>query len=153
MEITKKEFEQMQNDPWLLFLAGLSGIDLKKVKWEDIKNKYEVEEESKPETVTKKEYIKPETKELPKFVMTKDQFRGFCGDYNALVKTIKTLEHVYGISLDSPASGKNISELVRNIIWNFVRIIFGDENADDIADFLYGNSNFDSSDALYEELT
>ena len=37
-------------------------------------------------------------------------------------------------------------------MYYFVRIIFGDDNADDIADFIYGNSNFDSAEQLYEEL-
>ena len=33
-----------------------------------------------------------------------------------------------------------------------MRIIFGDENAEDIADFVFGNSNFDDVKSLYDEL-
>lgn len=104
-------------------------------------------------TIDKKQYEAPKCKEVSDFIMTKEQFKGFCTDYSELLNIVHKLEYVYGISFENPTTTKTLSELIRNIIWNFVRIIFGDENSDDIADFLYGNSNFDSPESLYDELT
>lgn len=105
------------------------------------------------EEKNKKPYEAPKCKELSSFVMNKEQFRDFCINYAKLLNAIKKLEYVYGISFEASSTENNMSELIRTIIWDLIRIIFGDENADDIADFLYGNSNFDSPDKLYDELT
>ena len=59
---------------------------------------------------------------------------------------------MFGIEFGDGGSGFSFTSKVNDIIWNFVRIIFGDENADDIADYIFGSSNFDSVKNLYEEL-
>ena len=101
----------------------------------------------------KKEYEAPKCKEEPSFIMSKEQFVNFCNKYSTLVQTINKIEYLYGISFNASSStNKSLDELVREIIWDFVILIFGEDNADDIADFIYGNSNFDSAERLYEEL-
>lgn len=111
-------------------------------KPKEIKN-----EQSKP----KKEYEKPEVKKLP-FLMTASQLEKFVKAYTELIEAEKKLSYLYGIELHDGESGFGFTSKVNEIIWNFVRIIFGDENADDIADYIFGNSNFDNVKSLYNEL-
>lgn len=99
----------------------------------------------------KKEYVKPEVKKLP-FIMTASQLEKFVKAYTELVEAEKKLSYLYGIELHDGQSGFGFTSKVNEIIWNFVRIIFGDENADDIADYIFGNSNFDNVKSLYDEL-
>lgn len=101
---------------------------------------------------SKKEYEKPEVKKLP-FLMTASQLEKFVKAYTELIEAEKKLSYLYGIELHDGESGFGFTSKVNEIIWNFVRIIFGDENADDIADYIFGNSNFDNVKSLYDELT
>ena len=104
-----------------------------------------------PHKEEKKEYVKPESKERS-FLMTESQLEKFIKAYRELLDAEKKLSYMFGIEFGDGGSGFSFTSKVNDIIWNFVRIIFGDENADDIADYIFGSSNFDSVKNLYEEL-
>lgn len=84
------------------------------------------------------------------FSMTEKQLEEFVRDYTDLENTFKKLEHTYGIDLD--AGPKSIYSQYNNIVWNLISCIFGDENREDIVDYCFGDSNFDTVEDLYEEL-
>lgn len=105
--------------------------------------------DDKPEE--KKEYVKPEAKPQP-FLMSASQLDRFVKAYRELIENEKKLSYLYGVEFNDGESGFGFPSKINEIIWNFVRIIFGDENAEDIADYIFGNSNFDSVEALYNEL-
>lgn len=86
------------------------------------------------------------------FVMSKQEFVKFIKAYSELMANKNKLSYLFGIELDEAPSGFSFVGKVQDIIWEFVRIIFGEDNRDDIADFVYGNSNFDTAEDLYEEL-
>ena len=111
----------------------------------------EVPEEPKKETTPKKEYVKPEVKEQP-FLMSASQLEKFVKTYRELLDTEKKLSYLYGIEFTDGESGFGFPSKVNEMVWNFIRIIFGDENAEDIADYVFGTSNFDSVESLYGEL-
>lgn len=153
MKLTEEQINEIKNDPLTRFTASILGMEVDDIV-ERVVRKYEEEHSKKEEckkSCEKKPYEAPKC-EVRNFLMTREQFRQFCLNYNELISIVKKLDYVYGISLNTQSGGKTLSELVRTIIWDFVRIIFGDENADDIADFLYGNSHFDSPEKLYDEL-
>lgn len=99
----------------------------------------------------KKEYVKPEVKEQS-FLMNASQLEKFIKTYRELLDTEKKLSYLYGIEFTDGESGFGFPSKVNEMVWNFVRIIFGDENAEDIADYVFGTSNFDSVESLYNEL-
>lgn len=99
----------------------------------------------------KKEYESPKC-ETKSFIMSKEQFVKFVNKYIELVNNLSKLSYLFGISFDVANCNFNFASTISEIIWDFVRLIFGDDNADDIADFIYGNSNFDSAEKLYDEL-
>ena len=99
-----------------------------------------------PEQVTKPE------EEKSNFVMSKEKFVKFVKDYQELVSAKNKLEYLFGIELEDAPSGFSFVGKIQDIIWDFIAIIFGEDNRDDIADFVYGNSNFDSAEQLYDEL-
>ena len=99
----------------------------------------------------KKIYEAPKC-EVKSFIMSKEQFAKFVNKYIELVNNLSKLSYLFGISFDFAKCNFNFASTVSEIIWDFVRLIFGDDNADDIADFIYGNSNFDSAEKLYDEL-
>ena len=99
----------------------------------------------------KKVYEAPKC-EVKSFIMSKEQFVKFVNKYTELVNNLSKLSYLFGISFDFAKCNFNFASTVSEIIWDFVRLIFGDDNADDIADFIYGNSNFDSPEKLYDEL-
>ena len=100
----------------------------------------------------KKEYIKPEVIKESHFLMDVKQLETFINNYRTLVEAGKKLSYTYGIEFQDSSSGFGFPSKVNEIIWDFVRIIFGDENTADIADYIFGNSNFDSVKSLYDEL-
>ena len=110
-----------------------------------------VPEEPKKEARLKKEYVTPEIKEQP-FLMSASQLEKFIKTYRELLDAEKKLSYLYGIEFTDGESGFGFPSKVNEMVWNFVRIIFGDENAEDIADYIFGASNFDSVESLYEEL-
>jgi hypothetical protein len=99
----------------------------------------------------KREYEAPKC-EVKSFIMSKEQFVKFINNYIELINNVAKSRYLFGVSFDNADCRYNIAEAIRGIIWDFVRLIFGDDNADDIADFVYGNSNFDSPEKLYDEL-
>lgn len=99
----------------------------------------------------KKEYEAPKC-EVKSFIMSKERFVKFVNKYTELVNSLSKLSYLFGISFDVAKCNFNFASTISEIIWDFVRLIFGDDNADDIADFIYGNSNFDSAEKLYDEL-
>ena len=170
MEINKENLNELRNNPLAHFIANTLGVDLSKLI-EDAEKQIEKEEKaSKPieEPVEKKrdfnelykkiaeqqkkQYVAPKCEQGRSFIMTKEQFKDFCSKYEELIGVIRKIEYFYGISFNAETTKPTLYNMVSSIIWNFVRIIFGDDNADDIADFLYGNSNFDSAESLYDEL-
>lgn len=114
-----------------------------------INKKEEVAVDNKQEE--KKEYVKPEAKSQP-FLMSASQLDRFVKAYRELIENEKKISYLYGVEFNDGESGFGFPSKINEIIWNFVRIIFGDENAEDIADYIFGNSNFDSVEALYDEL-
>lgn len=122
-----------------------------------IKKYYHTPEETKETESIKssekqKEYVKPEAKEQP-FLMSAEQLEKFINNYHSLIEAEKKLAYLFGVEFNDGNSGFGFPSKLNEIIWNFVRIIFGDENAEDIADYIFGNSNFDNVKSLYEELT
>lgn len=103
-------------------------------------------------TEEKKEYNKPTATEQP-FLMNQEQLENFINKYRALIEARKKVEYLFGIKFEDGGSGFDFTSKVNEIIWDFVRVIFGDENAEDIVDYVFGNSNFDSVERLYNELT
>lgn len=99
----------------------------------------------------KKTYEVPKC-EVKSFIMSKEQFVKFINSYIELINNVAKSRYLFGVSFDNADCRYNIAEAIRGIIWDFIRLIFGDDNADDIADFVYGNSNFDSPEKLYDEL-
>jgi len=99
----------------------------------------------------KREYEAPKC-EVKSFIMSKEQFVKFINNYIELINNVAKSRYLFGVSFDNADCRYNIAEAIRGIIWDFVRLIFGDDNADDIANFVYGNSNFDSPEKLYDEL-
>jgi len=111
----------------------------------------EVEKKESNKAQDKKEYVAPETTERT-FLMNEEQLEKFINNYTAIVEAVNKISYLYGIKFNDSDSGFSFPGKLNEIIWDFVRIIFGDENAEDIADYIFGNSNFDSVKALYNEL-
>lgn len=84
------------------------------------------------------------------FSMSKEELEEFINDYRDADSTVRKLEHAYGIDLR--ANEKSIYFKYNEIIWNLIDVIFGSDNRDDIADYVFGDSNFDTVEDLYEEL-
>lgn len=198
MAFTKKELEELRNDPIAQFVAALLGTTTDEVikdaekEMSRTQEPKKVKEEPKVETEEDKmgkrikaffdkmvedgkatatvedghphysikmddTYKDPapaeelvEEDENTSFSMTEKQLEEFVRDYTDLENTFKKLEHTYGIDLD--AGPKSIYSQYNNIVWNLIGCIFGDENREDIVDYCFGDSNFDTVDDLYEEL-
>lgn len=84
------------------------------------------------------------------FSMSKDELAEFIKNYTKLENTFRKLEHTFGIDLN--ANADSIYTQYNTIVWNLIEKIFGEDNRDDIADYVFGDSNFDTIDDLYEEL-
>ncbi len=202
MKITKKELEELRNNPFAKMMASMYNYDLndlikeaeKEIEEEtpkqapavntdnlfnpfsDISKRIQealdkrvadgtlsCREEKGPDGTIHKYYSsvqKPEENKaktdaktnVPNFVMSKSQFVKFIRDYRSVVDAIAKINYLYGIDFSTGESGFSLVGKTQEIIWDFIRIIFGDDNAEDIADYIYGNSNFDSAEKLYEEL-
>ena len=105
-----------------------------------------------PAEPTKPEKKVEEDKESGPFLMDVEQLKKFVKNYRELVAAQKKLGYIYGIKFDEGESGFGFPSKANEIIWDLIRIIFGEENREDIADFVCGNSNFDSVESLYNEL-
>lgn len=171
MKFNKEELAALKNDPFAKFVAGLLGTTV-----DDIIGDAEKEESRTNEEPTKnineaprntpsdnikdmngKKYEEPENPEelveedeSVDFKMTKDDLKDFVKKYTKLEETFRKLEHTYGIDLG--VGNNSIYVQANTIIWDLIGCIFGNENREDIVDFCFGDSNFDSIDDLYEEL-
>ena len=104
-----------------------------------------------------KDYEEPEPAEAlveedngTSFSMSKEELAEFVRDYTKLENTFRKLEHAYGIDMN--ASADSIYVQYNELVWTLIGKIFGEDNRDDIADYCFGNSNFDTVEDLYEEL-
>lgn len=101
-------------------------------------------------------YTEPESPETlvednnRSFSMSKGELAEFVSSYTKLENTFRKLEHTFGIDLN--ASADSIYTQYNAIVWNLIEKIFGSDNRDDIADYCFGDSNFDTVEDLYEEL-
>ena len=86
------------------------------------------------------------------FLMSKEQLENFVNKYRALIEARKKVEYLFGIKFEDGGAGFDFTSKINEIIWDFVRVIFGDENTEDIVDYVFGNSNFDDVKSLYDEL-
>lgn len=169
MKITKEILEELRKDKELQLLVDdvfglnlndiLDNIEIELENQKTIKDRSidiinkarEEENENKVNTEnTKEKYTTPKVENT--FLMNYEQFRKFIHDYSELINALKKMEYWYGISFKDNATGFSLIGKVNEIIWDLIGIIFGKDNREDIADYLYGNSNFDSPKSLYEEL-
>lgn len=86
----------------------------------------------------------------PDFVMSCEDLKDWINKYMALINEFRKLSVLYGINFNGQLG---IYQKTLDLIWSLIEKIFGQDNRDDIADFCYGNSNFDSVEDLYNELT
>lgn len=190
MKYTRKDLEELRNNPMAKYMAKMMGLNLNEIINDEIKNLNEPEDPfirarkeivadldklvelgildckeengakhytshvEVPKTATKEEVdnkVEPKF-ETNDFAMTLNQFKKFIKDYRELIAAQKKLSYLYGIKFEDGDSGFGFTNKINEIIWDLMRIIFKEENLEDIADFIFGNSNFDSEEALYNEL-
>ena len=174
MEINRENLEALRKDPVAKRLAGFLGLDLNDVVNETlveldhqeminkrakeiIKTLHEQEQNNiENNCTTKKPYSAPKVtvdESENRFAMTSEQLKKFVDDYTSVIEAVRKIDYLYGVKLDNVGNGFNLAGKVTEMIWDLIAIIFGEENREDIVDFIYGNSNFDSVKELYEELT
>lgn len=142
LDYTKNDIEKLRNDNLAKFLLGMVGLDPEKVFNEA---EAELEKENTPK-VEPTPVGEPNTS----FVLSQEQLKQFIDKYLEIEGTIKKLDYAYGVDLNSRAN--SIYTKYNDIIWSLIRAIFGSDNTDDISDYVFGNSNFDSVEDLYNEL-
>lgn len=86
-----------------------------------------------------------------RFTMSEEKLAKWIEDYRELENIFSKLSYLYGISFKGGTNG--IYERYNNLVWTLIESIFGEDNREDIADYVFGNSNFDSVKDLYAELT
>lgn len=174
MDITKENLEQLRKDRSMrLLVEDVFGLDLNEIidnvelelehqkmvekRSKEIVNEMKAKESEKEESTktftnihNKEKYETPKVEKT--FLMNYEQFRKFIEDYSELLNALKKIEYFYGLSFKDSSTGFSFVGKVNEIIWDLIGIIFGEDNREDIADYLYGNSNFDSPKDLYEEL-
>ena len=89
----------------------------------------------------------------PNFVMSKEQFVKFINDYQDLMNAFAKMKHIFGVDLNADGANWSFYDKTNHIIWSLLSCIFGKDNLDDISAFCFGDSNFDSAEQLYDELT
>lgn len=110
---------------------------------------YSVNEEKQEEEPTE-----TETEDsTPNFVMTKEDFVKFIGLYKELMNSFAKVKHIFGVDFNANGANWSFYDKTNEIIWGLLGCIFGKDNLDDISDFCFGDSNFDSAEQLYDELT
>ena len=146
MKYTKEYLENLRRDPLMKLFAEAFNADLDDIINNVIK---ESEKESKNNTAKKEQYVAPKTTCQK---ISENDLKTFVDSYTELENTIKKLEYQFGINFNSTNGTFSIHDSYNNIIWKLVRILLGDENAEQVADFVFGNSNLDTIHDLYEEL-
>lgn len=140
----------MRKDPEMKLMSKLLGFKLDDLV-DAIKKDYLENKESNKEGEQSKSdetYITPTTKE---FLLSKTDLESFINKYLALENMFKKLNYAFGIDLNSNTN--SIYTKYNELVWDLMRAIFGEENCEDILDYVFDNSNFDSVESLYNELT
>lgn len=157
-EFTKDDINELRKASVMKrMMADVFGLDLDAIldKIESEINEKEPNEQTGELQQNNETYITPEAnvKQIkPKLGMTYLEFESFINDFETLISSVKKVDYIYGINLTDTSNPTGISGKVSDVIWALVRALFGEENAEDIADYLYGNSNFDTPKDLFEEL-
>lgn len=150
--ITKEELEQLRKDESVRAFTDFFGIDFDEfIKQNEAMLAAEEKLKKARSSCPKEKYEAPKVEKT--FAMNIEQFKKFIRDYDELLKATKKIDYWYGIKFDADSTKFSLEGKVREIIWDLIGVIFGEDNKEDIADYLYGNSNFDSPEALYNELT
>lgn len=110
------------------------------------------------ETPESKEQLKNESKEdviedKPNFVMTKEEFAKFVANYKELENAFSKMKYIFGVDANANGAKFSFYDKFNEIIWDLIKTIFGEDNVEDICSYCFGNSNFDSAEQLYDELT
>ena len=166
MKYTEEEIEALKNNP-LMKLASIfanENIDdlvnsyLEEVEKQEAMNSAKAaikNEETIPETKTKDVILdhrydcqNPDelVEEGSKKTMKLEDFRKWVNDYQNLENLFRKLEYTFGITLNSIQVKHN------DLVWNLIKVIFGEDGEEKIADFCFGNSNFNSVEELYSNL-
>ncbi len=166
MKYTEEEINALKNNP-LIKLAGIftnESIDdlvnsyLEEVEKQEAMNSAKAaikNEETIPETKTKDVILDHQydcqnpdelVEEGSKKTMKLEDFRKWINDYQNLENLFRKLEYTFGITLDSIQVKHN------DLVWNLIKVIFGEDGEEKIADFCFGNSNFNSVEELYSNL-
>lgn len=166
MKYTKEEIDALKNNP-LMKLASIFANE----SIDDLINSYLEEVEKQEAMDSAKEAIKneetvPETKtkdvildhqydcqnpdelveEGPEGSMTLEKLHKWIVDYQNVESIFRKLEYTYGITLDS------IHEKYNDLVWDLIKVIYGESGREKIADFCFGNSDFESVTELYSNL-
>lgn len=140
----------MRKDPEMKLMSKLLGFKLDDlvdaIKKDYLENKESNKEDEQPKS--DEAYITPATKE---FLLSKTDLESFINKYLALENMFKKLNYAFGIDLNSNTN--SIYTKYNELVWGLMRAIFGEENCEDILDYVFDNSNFDSVESLYNELT
>ena len=150
-----ERLEEMRKDPAMRFIAKALRLNLDELIDGAIK---EAEDKSKSDELcmdSSSEVDPPCAADLKddqgkSFLLSKDELEEFVKKYLELENTFKKLDYAYGIDMNSKPN--SIYVKYNELIWNLIKKIFGSDNADEIADFVFDNSKYDSIEALYEEL-
>lgn len=140
----------MRKDPEMKLMSKLLGFKLDDLVDAIKKDYLENKESNKEDEQSKSDetYITPTTKE---FLLSKADLESFINKYLALENMFKKLNYAFGIDLNSNTN--SIYTKYNELVWDLMRAIFGEENCEDILDYVFDNSNFDSVESLYNELT
>ena len=174
MNITKDDINNVKADKALRMLSALFGVDfdevIKEVEKSAEKDKKTNEKTTSESLVGQPKFVRtivePASQDEDQddlledercdsgyessFSMSAEELEEFIKDYKKLENTFRKLEHTFGIDLN--ANADSIYTQYNAIVWNLIEKIFGEDNRDDIADYVFGDSNFDTVEDLYEEL-
>ena len=121
---------------------------------------YEVLPKSKKETKINDEHkalnknidVKPILDSGRSFAMSEKDLESWIDEYRELENIFSKLSYLYGIDFKA-GNDNSIYTRYNRLVWTLIESIFGSDNRDDIADYVFRNSNFDSVKDLYAELT
>ena len=151
-----ERLEEMRKDPAMRFIAKALRLNLDELIDGAIKEAEEKSKSDKPCMDFSEGIVPPCTKDLKddddgkSFLLSKDELEEFIKKYLELENVFKKLNYVFGIDMNS--NSNSIYVKYNELIWNLIKKIFGSDNADEIADYIYDNSKYDSVETLYKEL-
>ncbi len=123
------------------------------IKDDGTKVYYSVEETSELKEQPKDEPKEEVTEDKPNFVMTKEEFAKFIAQYKELENAFSKMKYIFGVDANANGAKFSFYDKFNEIIWDLIKAIFGEDNLEDICAYCFGNSNFDSAEQLYDELT